>query len=340
MRLGWVLTLLVVALIGVVLTVGTVASVSEQGHGAAAAPYRLADCQSAIGPISGSGNGAAQAARLSAQQRGTAAHIMTIGKQRAISPLGWQVAIQAGMTESGLRNLGYGDRDSLGIFQMRPSQNWGTPQQLQDPAYEINKFYDRLLTVPNWQSQDPGQSAQDVERSAFPERYRAWQAMAAALLKGVGKVANTGGCGGAVNAAALSLPPPSAKAAVAIRFALSQLGKPYLWGATGPDAYDCSGLMQRSYAAAGITLPRVSRDQFAGGGAHLPVRQAQPGDLIFLATDPSNPATIHHVEMYLGKGKIVEAQQNGVPLKISAFSFAGSQVVQQAVRPAVAAAGQ
>jgi cell wall-associated NlpC family hydrolase len=67
----------------------------------------------------------------------------------------------------------------------------------------------------------------------------------------------------------------------------------------------------------------------------LPVRDAQPGDLIFLATDPSNPATIHHVMMYLGDNKVVEAQQTGVPVHTRAFSFDERQVVPQAVRPGV-----
>jgi cell wall-associated NlpC family hydrolase len=65
------------------------------------------------------------------------------------------------------------------------------------------------------------------------------------------------------------------------------------------------------------------------------VRNAQPGDLVYLATDPSNPVTIHHVAMYLGNGKIVEAQQTGVPVHVRAFSFNEKELVPQAVRPGV-----
>jgi cell wall-associated NlpC family hydrolase len=92
--------------------------------------------------------------------------------------------------------------------------------------------------------------------------------------------------------------------------------------------------MLRAYESAGIILPRTSREQYHAG-AWLPVREAQPGDLLFLATDPSDPTTIHHVMMYLGDGKIVEAQQDGVPVHIRDFSFDEHEVVPQAVRPGV-----
>ena len=70
-------------------------------------------------------------------------------------------------------------------------------------------------------------------------------------------------------------------------------------------------------------------------GCGLPAKQAKPGDLLFWAYDPSNPATIHHVAMYLGDGKIVEAQQTGVPVHIRPVSFTENELVPQAVRPGV-----
>jgi cell wall-associated NlpC family hydrolase len=154
--------------------------------------------------------------------------------------------------------------------------------------------------------------------------------MAGVLVQNLGQVVDAAGCGQGLGAAL----PPSQAAAQAIKFALGEQGKPYVWGATGPNAYDCSGLMLRAYQSAGVILPRVSQDQYKAG-AMLPVRNAQPGDLIFLATDPANPATIHHVAMYLGNGKIVEAQQTGVPVHIRPFSFDEAEVVPQAVRPGV-----
>lgn len=292
-------------------------------------------CNATLGPITSGpvGSGADDAANLTEEQRGIVAQIIQIGKKRKLPPRAWQVAIQAGMTESGLRPLNYGDRDSLGIFQMRPSMGWGSPAEVIDPTYAINKFYDVLLEVPNWEQQRPGESAQDVERSAFPDRYHEWEPMAAHLIGNVGLVSDPTGCG---EGTGMLLPAPSKQAGDAIRFALSQQGKPYQWGAltTHQNSFDCSSLMLQAYREAGITLPRVSRQQFRAG-AMLPVEQAQPGDLLFWAYDRDDPATIHHVAMYLGDGKIVEAQQTGVPVHIRPVRWGEPELVAQAVRPGV-----
>ena len=97
---------------------------------------------------------------------------------------------------------------------------------------------------------------------------------------------------------------PVARAAV--RWALAQLGDPYQWGAAGPDRFDCSGLTSSAYRAAGVTIPRVSRAQW-GAGPHVAVANLLPGDLIFYGDNPSNPASIHHVGMYIGNGLMVHA---------------------------------
>jgi peptidoglycan DL-endopeptidase CwlO len=291
-------------------------------------------CNAALGPITAgpAGSGGADAAKLSEEQRGIVAQIIQIGKERDLPPRAWQVAIQAGMTESGLRPLNFGDRDSLGIFQMRPSMGWGSPAEVIDPTYAINKFYDVLLEVPSWEQQRPGESAQDVERSAFPDRYHQWEPMAAHLIGNVGLVADPTGCGQGTG----RLVPPSRQAGDAIGFALAQRGKPYQWGAltTHQNSFDCSSLMLQAYRDAGITLPRVSRQQYRAG-AMLPVEQAQPGDLLFWAYDPDDPDTIHHVAMYLGDGEIVEAQQTGVPVHIRPVRWGEPELVAQAVRPGV-----
>ncbi|MGQ0837699.1 C40 family peptidase [Actinokineospora sp.] len=292
-------------------------------------------CNASLGPATTgpAGSGAADAGRLGEEQRGAVALIISIGKQRGLAPRAWQIAIQAGMTESGLRSLNYGDRDSLGIFQMRPSMGWGTPAEVTNPTYAINKFYDVLLKVPDWENQRPGESAQDVERSAFPDRYHRWESMASHLIAELGQVVNATGCGEGVGNL---LPAPTAAAGAAIQFALAQQGKPYQWGAatTQQNSYDCSSLMLQAFRTAGVTLPRTSRQQYRAG-ALLPVEQAQPGDLLFWAYDETDPATIHHVAMYLGDGKIVEAQQNGVPVHIRAVKWTEGELLDQAVRPGV-----
>jgi hypothetical protein len=324
---------LVVAVLATI-TVTAVTTVVRDDQARDEARRTNLSCNAALGPITSGpvGSGAAAAAKLSDEQRGIVARIIQIGKERKLPPRAWQVAIQAGMTESGLRPLNYGDRDSLGIFQMRPSMGWGTPAQVIDPNYAINKFYDVLLDVPSWEQQRPGESAQDVERSAFPDRYHEWEPMAAHLIGNVGLVADPTGCGQGTGA----LVPPSKQAGAAIRFALAQRGDPYQWGAltTQQDSFDCSSLMLQAYREAGITLPRVSRQQFRAG-AMLPVEQAQPGDLLFWAYDPNNTDTIHHVAMYLGDGKIVEAQQDGVPVHVRPVRWGEAELVAQAVRPGV-----
>lgn len=330
MRIGLVVGFVAAAVTIVLLAAGTVVIMDSQRRQAQG--VTPLSCDAAIGPTQPgqSGRGSADATNLDEEQLGIVSQIVSIGKKRELSPRAWQVAIQAGMTESGLRNLNYGDRDSLGIFQMRPSMGWGTPAQVTNPPYQINKFFDVLESVPGWERMRPGDAAQAVERSAFPERYHRWEPMAVHLVENVGQIADATGCGPGMG----ELLPPNDAAGAAMSFALGERGKPYVWGATGPDSYDCSGLMLRAYESAGITLPRVSRDQYKAG-AMLPVEQAQPGDLLFWAYDPSNSSTIHHVAMYLGEGKIVEAQQAGVPVHTRAVSWDEAELVPQAIRPGV-----
>jgi len=328
---GGLVAVVTIAVVGV----SAVTTVATQNQQADQARAMSMSCNATLGPITAgpAGSGAADASKLTEEQRTNVAMIIAIGKERQLPPLAWQVAIQAGMTESGLRSLNYGDRDSLGMFQMRPSMGWGSPSEVTDPDYAINKFYDVLKGVPDWEKQRPGESAQDVERSGFPDRYHKWESMAAHLIGNVGLVPDPTGCG---EGTGLLVPAPTKAAGDAIQWALTQQGKPYQWGATTSqqNSFDCSSLMLQAYRAVGITLPRVSRQQYRAG-AMLPVEQAQPGDLLFWAYDTDNPDTIHHVAMYLGDGKIVEAQQTGVPVHIRPVRFGEAELMAQAVRPGV-----
>ena len=128
--------------------------------------------------------------------------------------------------------------------------------------------------------------------------------------------------------------PPNEIAAVAIAAARTRLGDPYVWGATGPASFDCSGLTQWSYAHVGIQLPRVAADQYNAGG-HVALDALQPGDLLFWATDVSNPATIHHVAIYLGGGMMLAAPHTGDVVKIQPVYLSG---YIGATRPYVGAA--
>jgi murein DD-endopeptidase MepM/ murein hydrolase activator NlpD len=107
--------------------------------------------------------------------------IITVGAQRGIPLRGWVIALATAMQESGLRNLPGGDRDSVGLFQQRPSQGWGSPQQLRDPAYAAGKFYDKLVTITRWQQMPLTEAAQAVQVSAYPDAYAKWEDDAATL---------------------------------------------------------------------------------------------------------------------------------------------------------------
>src|SRR5216683_2935454 len=102
----------------------------------------------------------------------------------------------------------------------------------------------------------------------------------------------------------------SMAAATAIAFAKAQLGKPYEWGAAGPSAYDCSGLVYAAYAAAGIHIARTTF-QWQQDGPVIPLSQIQPGDLLFSAGSDGTPADPGHVVMYLGNGQVIQAPQTG-----------------------------
>jgi cell wall-associated NlpC family hydrolase len=108
---------------------------------------------------------------------------------------------------------------------------------------------------------------------------------------------------------------PNNVAAEAIAAARSRLGVPYVWGATGPNSFDCSGLTQWSYAHAGIALPRTAAEQW-NAGPHPSLNNLEPGDLLFFALNTSDPATIHHVTMYLGQGMMLAAPHTGENVQI------------------------
>ena len=124
-----------------------------------------------------------------------------------------------------------------------------------------------------------------------------------------------------------------------LRAAMSRRGLPYVWGAAGPRAFDCSGLVQWSFAQAGIVMPRVAADQALAGPA-VPVSQLQPGDLLFYHTDPTDPTYISHVAIYLGNGWMIQAPEPGQDVEIVPADvgkeFAGAIRVNPAQAAAVA----
>jgi cell wall-associated NlpC family hydrolase len=131
-------------------------------------------------------------------------------------------------------------------------------------------------------------------------------------------------------AARYSVSAPSRAAAVAIAFAVRQVGKPYVFGAAGPNSYDCSGLVFAAYAVAGISIARTTFG-WRQDGPTVPLSQIQPGDLLFSAGSDGTNADPGHVVMYLGGGQIIKTQQRGEDVQIDPLSLAGVLV---ATRPA------
>jgi cell wall-associated NlpC family hydrolase len=120
-------------------------------------------------------------------------------------------------------------------------------------------------------------------------------------------------------AAELLKRPGTTKNAVALQamaFAKKQIGKPYIWGATGPKGYDCSGLQMTAFLHAGLSIPRTAAEQYAGAGEYVPLNKAKQGDLVFYASDVTKPSTVYHVAMYIGGGKLLDSPETGEKVRV------------------------
>ena len=309
---------------------------------------------------------------LDADQSANAAVIVDVGARLQVPGFGQVIAVATALQESGLHNLTGGDADSVGLFQQRPSQGWGSPAQILDPTYAATAFYDHLLAVPGWTAMPLTVAAQAVQRSAFPDAYGKWQAEAITIVTGL--------AGGSVAVAVsqpLSAPQPSAptssKPATSspagdglvcgvvdlspgavgqvLAFAAAQVGKPYVLGANGPDAWDCSSLVQAAYATASVQLPRTADQQYDYARAHGQVSvgppqmaDLQPGDLLFSPGSDPVPAAdgnpIGHVALYAGNGVVIEAKGAAwgvISTTYTPANFANLTFVGRLVAPASAA---
>ncbi|MDC0765837.1 C40 family peptidase [Streptomyces sp. HD] len=122
-------------------------------------------------------------------------------------------------------------------------------------------------------------------------------------------------------------PSYATKAEKALAFARAQIGKPYVWGATGPDSYDCSGLTQAAWKAAGVDIPRVTYDQ-VNAGTTVSLANAKPGDLVFFYDD------ITHVGLYIGNGMMIHAPKPGAYVREESIYYDGESAIHSVLRPA------
>ncbi|WP_225847268.1 C40 family peptidase [Streptomyces sp. HPF1205] len=293
---------------------------------------------------------------LPAEQIPNAKAIVITGISLKVPARGQTIALATALQESRLRNLPSGDRDSVGLFQQRPSQGWGTAQQLLDPVYASTTFYTALLAVPGWQQLTVAQASQAVQKSALPDAYASWEPLATALQQAItatlpaaeqpstpnpnspaGTPATAAGCSPAGDGspygpippgtvpAGYTIPadaPPAVKTAIA--WAMRQLGTLYQWGGSCTDSHgsdpmgrcDCSSLVQQAYRAAGITLPRTTYLQVTAG-VSVPLSALKPGDLLFTEGTADHP---EHVGMYMGAGLVIAAPHTGAVVRVDPIS--------------------
>ena len=294
---------------------------------------------------------------LTATQLGNAAIIYRVAAGRKLPARAGVIAIATALQESKLYNLDKAvDHDSLGLFQQRPSQGWGTPAEILDPVHASNAFYDHLIRIANWQSLSLTQAAQRVQRSAYPDAYAKWETLATAIANKIAAelpavpedptTPDTGtDCsdegdglptGGNVDLPSdITLPATTPTQVVtAIAWALAQRGTSYHYGGDCTDAHgsnlahhcDCSSLMQQAYRAAGITIPRTTVDQVHAGVAVPTIAALAPGDLILIAGSEGTRTHPRHVGMYIGQGLIVQAPHTGDVVKISTLASWKSDV--------------
>lgn len=263
------------------------------------------------------GHGTSRDVPITPERFGNAVIIVRTGQGMRVPERGLVVAVTAATQESTLINLTGGDRDSVGLFQMRPSQGWGTPAQLHDPRYASRSFFTHLQQVTGWQGMDIGAAAQAVERSAFPDAYTQWVTIAGQI---VGRAEHTRCQPGAAR---------TGVGAAVVSAAQRWIGTPYAWAGgnengpthgqppdSGVIGFDCSGLTLYAWwqATHSVHLPHQTQSQYALG---QPVARTalQPGDLMFFSSTGA-ASGIHHVGIYVGGNQMIQAPQSGQNIDI------------------------
>ncbi|MEV4555757.1 C40 family peptidase [Kitasatospora sp. NPDC049285] len=300
-----------------------------------------------------------------AEQVPNAKTIQATGVAMHIPVRGQIVALATTMQESGLRNLTYGDRDSLGLFQQRPSQGWGTAEQILDPVHASTEFYSALQQVSGWESMTVTQAAQAVQGSGYPDAYAKWEPLATALQKSIepllAKTGATpspspggggspplapsgGGCTSGGDGSGFGAIPPGTLPAgyaipadappqvrTAIRWALGQLGTPYQWGGDcndphGPDPMGRCDCSSLMQASYKAAGVTLTRTTYTQ------VTEGQP-----VSVDSLKPGDLlfiegtaehpEHVGMFIGSGLVVQAPHTGDVVKISTLADWKPQVL-------------
>lgn len=213
---------------------------------------------------------------LDPEQAVNAATITAVGSGRGLPRRAVTIALATAMQESGLRNIRHGDRDSLGLFQQRPSQGWGTPRQILDPVYSAGIFYDRLVEVPGYSRLPLTVAAQRVQFSGYPQAYAKRETEAVALTEVL-----TGRAGGAFTCPG---PPDDGKSGdpARVRAALSrEFGPDVLASGDDPAGSEPAGTdggTPRTGPAAGSDGADAGPEPEDDGVVRVPVPSGEPAD--------------------------------------------------------------
>ncbi|MEU0058357.1 NlpC/P60 family protein [Streptomyces sp. NPDC006334] len=182
----------------------------------------------------------------------------------------------------------------------------------------------RLAEIEKREQQEAARKAAELARQQAAER-------AAERERSAGSSGSDAPSASSSPSSSSSSPAPDAsygtKAAKALAYARAQIGKPYVWGATGPDSYDCSGLTKAAWKAAGVSLPRTTYDQ-VDAGTTVSLADARPGDLIFFYDD------VTHVGLYIGNGMMIHAPKPGTYVREESVFYDGESAIHSVVRPA------
>ncbi|MEU4874938.1 NlpC/P60 family protein [Streptomyces sp. NPDC021608] len=186
----------------------------------------------------------------------------------------------------------------------------------------------RLAAIEKQRRQEAAAKAAELARQQAAARATTPQGDGG-VPSGTGTAPGTGAGSSSPAPAPASPADPSytTKADKALAFARAQIGKPYVWGAVGPGSYDCSGLTQAAWKAAGVTLPRTTYDQ-VHAGTTVPLADARPGDLVFFYDDVS------HVGVYIGNGMMIHAPKPGAYVREESVYYDGASGIHSVVRPA------
>ncbi|MEV1008373.1 hypothetical protein [Streptomyces sp. NPDC049881] len=252
----------------------------------AAGETRAQDCAGAPAPQSST--------RWTADQLRNATTIIDVARTRSLPTRAAVIAVATAIQESDLHILDHGDRDSVGLFQQRPSQGWGASSQLMDSVYSSGKFYDALLEVPDWESRPLTEVAQAVQRSALPDAYAKWEQAASTLVADIWEEAPAPACDGepALDPAGdfnVDNPRSPGQAVAAARAAAGQTGWYRLCDRFVAEAY--------GYAYSGAETANVHWNQLHAAGLTHPGDDTPPvGALLFYETGEA----AGHVALYLG----------------------------------------